>query len=55
MIERLTPKVASFFQMGFDGAVKQLADRGYPPAEEDTSFLEYQKALLEYPTEEIDL
>lgn len=31
LIDRLGPKATSFFQMGFEGAVKQFAARGYPP------------------------
>lgn len=55
MTQNLAPKVASIFQLGFDGAVKLLVARGYPPAGEDTSYLNYLDAFAECPSEAFDL
>lgn len=55
LINRLTPKAASFFQMGFEGVVKQFATRGYFPYESDSDFLDCVAALAEYPPEAFNL
>lgn len=47
--------MASFFQRGFKGAVKQFNAQGYLSPEEDVDFLDYQAALLKYPLDVFDL
>lgn len=54
MMQNLGPKATSF-RMGFDGAIKQFASRGYPPPRADTMFLSRKDALAEYPTEAFNL
>lgn len=55
MIQKLAPKAASFFRMRFNGAVKQFASQGYPASGEDTKFLNYKNAIVEYPAEAFDM
>lgn len=55
MRQNLGRKAASFLRMDFDGAIKQLASRGYPPLMEDTSFLNSKEALAKYPADVFEL
>lgn len=54
-LNRLGPKAATFFQIGFDGAVKQFAIQGNPPPGADSEFLDCVVALSKYPPEAFNL
>lgn len=52
---RLCQKVASFFQMGFDGAAQQMSSRGYLLLGTDVNLLNVEAALMEYSPEAFEL
>lgn len=51
MTDTLALKAVSFFQMGFEGAVKQFSAQGYPPLGEYSAFIDCAAALGEFPSD----
>lgn len=48
MMVDLPPTAATFFQMGFEEAIKKFAAQGYPPPREDMGFINCVAALSEF-------
>lgn len=47
MKDDLAPKTVSFFQMEFEGVVRQFVAQGYPPLEEYADFIDIATTLSE--------